>query len=386
MSLLVFRIFQPMAFSGPGFFGIAPNEAWVANLRELQTQTNGDVDFPPALQWARRPVWFAWENMVRWGMGLPFGLLSWAGYLWIGWRMIMGEWRQHILLWGWTTLIFVWQSLIFNPSMRYQLPIYPVLAIFAAWVVLRLYSRGKTRVKDYSHPSSSRIKDANDEEGIYKSKSDNLFRFLAIALGGIALITTAIYAFSFSNIYTRPITRIDAARWIYQNIPGPVDLQIQSDNGLLRQHIPYSHNYIISPDLPFISGFTPRISGELAAINIAKIINPYTNFGEKDFRLTIAEIPGRGGQSESVTFSTGFYPSGNEDIDTSTTTLEKPLELIANQEYYFQLSLPISQAPVKFNGELVVTIQGEQIQNKFILLTDVLVTSFGLDNLQFHIS
>jgi YYY domain-containing protein len=375
VSLLVFRILQPMAFSGPGFFGITPNEAWIANLRELQTQTNGDVDFPPALQWARRPVWFAWENMVRWGMGLPFGLLAWAGYLWIGWRMIKGEWRKHILLWGWTTLIFVWQSLVFNPSMRYQLPIYPILAIFAAWVVLHLYNWGRTRVFDNSLPSSSQITDPYDEDGIDKSRSNNLLRFLAIAVGGVALIATAIYAYSFSNIYTRPITRIDASRWIYQNIPGPVDLHIQSEDELINQHIPYSHNYLISQDLPFISGFTPRVSGELAEINIAKISNPYTNFGEKDFRLTIAEIPGKGGQSESVALSTGFYPSGNGDIDSSTATLEKPLELVANQQYYFQLGLPASQAPIIFNGELVITIQGEKNQNESILLTDALISS-----------
>jgi hypothetical protein len=142
ISIFVFRIFQPMAFSGPGFFGIEPNPAWMANLRELRNQASGDVDFPPALQWARRPIWFAWQNMVLWGMGLPLGLFAWAGFLWIGWRMVRGEWREHILIWGWTGIIFTWQSLIFNPSMRYQMPVYPTLAIFAAWAIFRLYYWG----------------------------------------------------------------------------------------------------------------------------------------------------------------------------------------------------------------------------------------------------
>ena len=91
VSLIIFRIFQPMAFSGPGFFGLTPNDAWLANLRELRNQGSGDVDFPPALQWARRPVWFAWQNMVLWGMGLPMGLLVWSGFLWMGWRILKGE-------------------------------------------------------------------------------------------------------------------------------------------------------------------------------------------------------------------------------------------------------------------------------------------------------
>jgi YYY domain-containing protein len=373
VSLLVFRIFQPMAFSGPGFFGLTPNQAWVANLQELQTQANGDVDFPPALQWARRPVWFAWENMVRWGMGLPLGLLTWAGFLWVGWRMIKGEWQKHILLWGWTALIFVWQSLIFNPSMRYQLLIYPILAIFAAWAVVRLYNWGKSKAVDSPHPTSSHLNDTDNKFGQENSKSKNWVQILAIIVGGGVLFATALYAYSFSNIYTRPITRVDASRWIYQNIRGPINLPIQSNDGVFNQHIPYPHNYLISQELPFVSGFRPKVSGELTEINLYKVINPYTNFGEKDFKLKISESPGGGGQSESVT--SGFYSSDNGAIETSTAVLEQPLELIANQQYFLHLNLPPNQGPVSLNGDLVINIQSDQIQSESIALSDALISS-----------
>ena len=127
VSVIVFRIFQPYAFQGPGFLGILPNKAWVENLRELQNLTSGDADFPPAMQWAKRPAWFSGQNMVFWGLGLPLGILSWAGFIWVAWRMIKGEWQRHILLWSWTAFYFTWQSLVGNPSMRYQLLIYPIL-------------------------------------------------------------------------------------------------------------------------------------------------------------------------------------------------------------------------------------------------------------------
>jgi len=153
ISLLVFRIFQPYAFSGPGFFGIEPNPKWVQNIMDQRLQSSRSVDFPPAMQWARRPVWFSLQNMVTWGFGLPLGILAWAGFLWAGARLFGGlrkspqSWVPHALIWGWTAFYFTWQSLQFNPTMRYELPIYPTLVIFAAWALVALYDWGKSRAQ-----------------------------------------------------------------------------------------------------------------------------------------------------------------------------------------------------------------------------------------------
>ncbi|HEY6073398.1 MAG TPA: glycosyltransferase family 39 protein, partial [Anaerolineales bacterium] len=46
LAVLAFRIFQPYAF-----IGIRLNPAWMANIRDLQAQSNGDADVPFALQW-----------------------------------------------------------------------------------------------------------------------------------------------------------------------------------------------------------------------------------------------------------------------------------------------------------------------------------------------
>ena len=125
ICLVTFRIFQPYAFSGPGFFNVTPNPRWIETMKELNNQTTGDVDFPPALQWARRPITFAWTNMVVWGMGLPMGLLAWAGFAWMGWRIYKKDWTRHLLLWSWTGVYFAWQSWNWTRSMRYQMLVYP---------------------------------------------------------------------------------------------------------------------------------------------------------------------------------------------------------------------------------------------------------------------
>lgn len=58
ISILIFRIGQPYAFEGPGFFGMIPSEKWINDIRSLGGQSKGLVDFPPALQWSRRPITF----------------------------------------------------------------------------------------------------------------------------------------------------------------------------------------------------------------------------------------------------------------------------------------------------------------------------------------
>jgi hypothetical protein len=253
VSLLVFRVFQPYAFSGPGFFGIKPNQQWVDNILELRNQVAGDVDFPPALQWARRPVWFSLQNMVKWGLGLPFGILAWAGFLWVGWRIIKGEWQRHLLLWGWTAFYFTWQSLQFNPTMRYQLPIYPTLAILAAWAVVKLYER---------------IREARERGRIPAAST-----WLPYIIGGAVLLATLAWAFAFTRIYTRPITRVKASRWIYQNLPGPINLHIQTAEGLYNQPVSFPYSSEISSDQPFFTPFTANANGSLDQIYVAHAVN-----------------------------------------------------------------------------------------------------------------
>ena len=118
-AIFTFRLAQPYAFQGLGI-----NPAWLDNIRSLQAQSNGDADVPFALQWARRSHLFSFKNLTLWGLGLPLGILAWAGFAVMAWRILKGE-LQHAVLWGWTGLYFGWQSLVFNPTMRYQLPVYP---------------------------------------------------------------------------------------------------------------------------------------------------------------------------------------------------------------------------------------------------------------------
>ena len=359
-SLLVFRIFQPYAFSGPGFFEIKPNPAWVANLNELRNQASGDVDFPPALQWARRPVWFAWQNMVLWGMGLPLGLLAWAGFLWAGWRMLIGEWRRHLLLWGWTALYFTWQSLIFNPSMRYQLLVYPTLVIFAAWAVIQLWDKASFNVVDSARNNR-------------RSRRAAGYRVLAILVGMGVLGATAVYAFAFTGIYLRPITRVAASRWIYQNIPGPINLHIQQDGSIYNQPVPLPYDYLIRPDIPYYGSFTAARNGELNGVVLGNIIDPAQNFGQKKFSLLVSELPGGGNQVGTASLDAVLTAESASAGQELAFTIVQPAGLIQGQEYYLELHLAPGQGPLNLSGSLDLTIQSENRVTQSFSLENALV-------------
>jgi len=335
MTILVFRIFQPYAFSGPGFFGIKLNPNWLSNISELNQQSSGDTDFPPALQWARRPITFAWDNMVKWGLGLPLGLLAWAGFLWMGWRMFKENWRQHALIWVWTAVYFAWWSINFTRSMRYQLPVYPTLEIMAAWAVFELGDLKVQRLPQH------------------------LFKILGVMVGVSVLLGTFAWAFAFTRIYTRPVTRVAASEWIYQNVPGPINLEIQTGSGEKNQPLPFSNSFSLQPGRSMVIAFQPSHQGNLSELNFAHIKDS-TNSGsittlgaiikddpKADNSLTIGFI--------SQTFITEDDPRGKD----YKLKFNNPIPIEKGRTYYLVLNIDGSGSGLELAGSLTMGISDQ---------------------------
>jgi dolichyl-phosphate-mannose-protein mannosyltransferase len=180
-AALVFRVVQPYAFAGPGFFDlrIAPN--FLTSLRMIQIFATGAADYPPAVQWVgRTPIVFAGKNLLLWGIGPAWGLAAVGGILW--WLVRRRSLRGAMVL-AWALVLFGYHSVQFTATGRYFLPIVPVLAVFAAWP----FGAG-------ARPSS-------------------------VTLGWLVVALTALWALAFTSIYRRQMTRVEASRWIYQNVP-----------------------------------------------------------------------------------------------------------------------------------------------------------------------
>ncbi len=326
VSILVFRILQPYAFLGPGFFGLRPNPQWVANIREQRRQAAGDIDFPPSLQWARRPVLFSAQNMVEWGLGIPLGILALAGFLWAGWRMLKGDWQRHVVLWLWGGFYFVWQSLMFNPTMRYQMPTYPVLAIYAAWGLVELWNlRSRRRSSRSSIRSNSKREQIGDQAGEPQPATLKWARVVSILVGSLVLIATFAWALAFSLIYTRPITRVAASEWIYQNIPGPINLHIQSEDGSHNQPLSVPYGSTIQVGLPYHTNFTAQTSGTLNEVYLAHVADA------------------RGAQPVVLIMSLSTTPDGTESLTSSIVTVTPALSgASSNQGSILNFNTPVS--------------------------------------------
>ena len=311
VSILAFRIFQPYAFSGIGI-----NPAWLKNITDLEAQSNGDVDVPFALQWARRSHLFSFTNLTVWGLGLPLGILAWSGFLWMAWRILKGNLR-HILLWGWTAAYFGWQSLAFNPTMRYQLPIYPLLAMMAGWLIIDLWDLGRA-----------------------KTKWPSFFLRLSSAVVGVVVLgLTFAWAYAFTRIYTRPVTRVAATYWIYQNVPGPINLRIQTaDGSVYQQPLPFPSGSQIQNGTPYPLPFSANASGTLTEVYFPHAVSVGATTPQT-FSVAVDLRPDRpaGGNAAEASVTSDFANSPDVRGGAYTLTLDHPLTVTKGQIYYLSL-------------------------------------------------
>ena len=213
VAAIVFRIGQPYAFQGPHFWNVGLNPKYVADMTGWQKISAGEVDQPPSVQWAHRtPYLYAFEQMVRWGMGVPLGLATWAGVVAATVMLLRalgsaaGRARWLVLL---VPLVWVWFNWYywgkaFANAMRYFLPIYPLLILLASWALLGGLWWAR-------RPATA-----------VPARWARLRRWLpAAATAALVVVVgyTTLYALAYMSIYLHKTTRVAASEWIMLNLP-----------------------------------------------------------------------------------------------------------------------------------------------------------------------
>ncbi|MBI3362145.1 MAG: glycosyltransferase family 39 protein, partial [Chloroflexi bacterium] len=234
-AVISFRVAMPMAFGEPGqktsIFSFNLNTQWIEQMRQAQAENSGEIDAPPGKQWTNRPaIVFPLVNMVLWGMGIPLGLLSWAGFAWAAWQALRGDWKRHALPLTWAGGYFFFMATRWVKSVRYFLPIYPFLILFAAWAIVELwqFKRGDRELGIGNLRLPSRLRELLGRATAWVEK---WARPSAVGLAAVLFVGTGAWAWAFTRIYTRDYTRVAASKWIYRNLPGVVALNVEDGQG-----------------------------------------------------------------------------------------------------------------------------------------------------------
>lgn len=317
LATVTFRSAQPYAFTGPGFFGIRINPHWMDTMRDARDLASGLRDVPFGHQWtARAPVIFPLRNMVFWGLGVPLGLAAWIGWAVMGWRIVRHRRFEHLLIWAWGTLFFLYQGTQWVKSMRYLLPVYPVFALFAAWGLVR----DVTWVRGFASPLRW-----------WQKVTKPVLRALPV----IVLAGAILWMGAFLQIYGRSLTRVEASRWMYDNIPTAVTIHTEAGE---RIQTPMSRDKVLSENLSTMPTlFTMKTDGTLTHVTLNKV-SPGDVAGPRTLQAVVATDP-YGERRLAETNPTTV----NLDTQTSVAPIElpfsSPLQLMAGQQVYLTLNL-----------------------------------------------
>ena len=199
VTYLVFRFIQPYIFYTNNWLDFTIQPEFLSVFNFLQLAQKGDVIFPPSYQWMNtEPYIFPLKNLFLWGMGLPISIAAVAGLIFhflqefrnlpkqISWKNFYHFLSQPlILMLIWIVFVILYVGGNFTKSMRYLVPILPMIAIAAAFF-LNLFQKNKKVV-------------------------------IVILL--IIFLPSLFWSLAYINIYSQDSTRIAASKWIHQNLP-----------------------------------------------------------------------------------------------------------------------------------------------------------------------
>ncbi len=161
-------------------------------LREAQIAW-GVLDVPYTRQYAGTlpylyPIW----QTALWGLGLPLGLVAWAGLgaLLVRW-LRRGRWADTLLL-AFSGPYLAVTGLLYARYLRYMLPLVPVLCILGVRLLADLRFR----------------------------------RFRSVSLWLLPIASLA-FSIAYVSIYAPVHTWLDASEWVYRNVPEGSTLAVE---------------------------------------------------------------------------------------------------------------------------------------------------------------
>ncbi|MFN8471927.1 MAG: DUF2298 domain-containing protein [Anaerolineae bacterium] len=340
-TLATFRLIMPYAFQSPGASPLtwwSFNSQWTADMSNAQKMNRGDVDVPFGHQWTDRWIlWFPFYNMVMFGLGVPLGLAAWAGwFVGLGQMLLAArrgiaralddpKVRALLIPVLWIGITFFFHGTQWVKSIRYFLQMYPIMALMAAWFVFVVWDWATKRAQ-----TSSR---------------GRLWQGLAVVLAIVVIGGSFLYALGFTNIYTRPVTRVAASRWIYENMPTGATVQVNTADGQRLAQVPIPNHFTwASNGQQNITAFKAPADGTLAGVRMNYLSTPTKGGPPATLQVTVARDPA-GQQVVAQGTASGDVSKYGTKGGPLDVTLPTGAALEAGKDYYL-ITRALQGAPI----------------------------------------
>lgn len=397
-TFVAFRIFNPYAFEGPGFFGILPNERWLDNISSGSYGVSGLQDSPPNFQWLARPPYiYPLKDMLLWTMGIGFGVIGWFGFLWSAYRLIRNRKGAiaNIALLAWVGVYFGWMGRIWVMTPRYYLPIYGALAVLAGWAIWELYQHAQRGNRDLLitrllmglfaaifgivgwYQALNGVSDATSITSIGISAILLVLAILplfnkqrAIILGGFVVLFSILWGLMFGNVYRNQTTLVQGSRYIFEQVPGDFAMKIDgTDESVPLINISVVNNGYTTGELfgtlfervtrytesvPVSIDFTAPADGTISSVFVPHLGDPLDDPEDERIEIRI--------RTEGITL-----PIGEAFLETDLTRDEHqlgssyeipfnaPVEVEAGKRYSFEVMTTNGSGDVIGSGSVVLT-------------------------------
>jgi len=304
MMVLSFRLFQPMSFRAPtGNTSLLTwhiNRDWWDSMQVAAAESSGIGGGPPSEQWAHRiPVLFPLINMIFYGMGVPLGIAVWIAGLYAILRIIRStnsEWKALLIPVVWSFFFFLFMGTRFVKCIRYMLPVYPTFCLLAAWGLTAFWKRANGWKKAFPAAAT------------------------CFVLSG-AIIWAAVFV---NTIYGQEHSRVEAVRWIYENIPAVFQLAGTDESGENPISIPVNADSVVplSIQTTFEQTFIPA-----SDIRIFQLSMPHVRSISQSEETRMLEVqiidPYQQVISDSIAALPKKLEDGSVDIPLNSTYLKK---------------------------------------------------------------
>lgn len=394
-AFVAFRILNPYAFEGPGFFGILPKSRWIDNIGSGSYGVSGLQDSPPNWQWLARPAYiFPLKDMLLWTMGLGFGVFAWFAWLWSGYRLIRNRKGaiSNILPIVWVGVYFAWMGRIWVMTPRYYLPIYGALAVLAGWGLYELYQHAQRRGKDLLitrllmglfsvilgivgwYHIINQPGDVTAITSIGISSILLLFAILPIlqrqrtfVLGGFIVLFSVVWGLMFANVYRNQTTLVQGSRFIFERVPGDFAMQIDGadetvplinlavvNNGYDLSGTLFERATLYTENIPVNLEFTPPIDGTISSVFAPHLGDPLDDSNPERIEIRVRtdgiSLP-IGEAILETNLSRDSHPLG----DAYEIPFNVPIEVEAGKIYNFEVLTVAGSGDVIGSGSVVLT-------------------------------